>query len=77
MRYRYGVFPEVGFHNDPKYPEYYQVGPELRRNEGCNTTFIGEEKDKFPSNGTSTYVRQMVSIAAAAIVSFAKSDNGF
>ncbi len=39
IKYRYGVFPEVGFANDPKFPEFYQKGPELVKNEGCNTTF--------------------------------------
>jgi hypothetical protein len=56
MRYRYGVFPEVGFPNDPKYPEFYNLGPEVRRNEGCNTTYI----QKTETNETNIS-RQMVS----------------
>ena len=38
MKYRYGVFPEIGFPGDARYPEVYEVGPEVKKNEGCNTT---------------------------------------
>ena len=38
-RYRYGIFPERGFKNDPIYPYFWQVGPQKLPNEGCNTTF--------------------------------------
>ena len=54
MKYRYGVFPEIGFPGDKRYPEYYEVGPEIRKNEGCNTTYEEKVSD-------STISRQMVS----------------
>ena len=53
MKYRYGVFPEIGFPGDKRYPEYYEVGPEIRKNEGCNTTYEEKVSD-------STISRQMV-----------------
>ena len=66
MRYRYGVFSEVGFPNDPMYPAYYHVGPEIRKNEGCNTTLLANEEkyQTSSSNNSSSTIgisRQMVS----------------
>ena len=62
IRYRYGVFPEHGFPNDAMYPEYYDLGPIKRKNEGCNTTltFLGDETDSSTANNTGN-IRQMVS----------------
>ena len=77
MRYRYGVFSEVGFPNDPMYPAYYSVGPETRKNEGCNTTFlVNEEKyqkvSSNSSNGSSrsniAISRQMVSLCLLIVM---------
>ena len=31
----FGVFSESGFINDPMYPEYFDNGIEIRKNEGC------------------------------------------
>ena len=31
----FGVFSESGFTNDPMYPEYFDNGIEIRKNEGC------------------------------------------
>ena len=33
IRYRYGVFSEVGFPNDPMYPAYYSLGLETLKND--------------------------------------------
>ena len=65
MRYRYGVFSEVGFPNDPMYPAYYSVGPETRKNEGCNTTFlVNEEKyQKVSSNSSNNSGRSNIAIS--------------
>ena len=62
MKYRYGVFPEIGFPGDKRYPEYYEVGPEIRKNEGCNTTYEEKVSD-------STISRQMVRFSLK-IISF-------
>ena len=60
MRYRYGIFPEVGFQNDPMYPEKYFLGPEEVENEGCNTTL--KFFNRPHSNSSTTRInRQMVS----------------
>ena len=81
MRYRYGVFSENGFANDPMYPAYYSVGPETRKNEGCNTTFlVNEEKyqevssNSSNNNGRSNIAisRQMVSLFLFVIMPRAK-----
>jgi hypothetical protein len=34
-KYRYGVFPEVGFDNDPRYPSVYREGNATLTTEGC------------------------------------------
>ena len=82
MRYRYGVFSEVGFPNDPMYPAYYSIGPETRKNEGCNTTFlVNEEKyQKVSSNSSNNsgrsniaISRQMVSLCL--LIEYDKSEN--
>ena len=70
IRYRYGVFSEVGFPNDPMYPAYYSLGPETLKNEGCNTTLSASEEkyyQKFSRSNSSrsgngiVISRQMVS----------------
>ena len=55
IKYRYGVFPETGFPGDALYPEFYHVGPAMRKNEGCNTTLETNRTD-------SMILRQMVSV---------------
>ena len=34
----FGVFSEAGFLDDPMYPEYFDNGIEIKRNQGCNFT---------------------------------------
>ena len=61
IKYRYGVFPETGFPGDALYPEFYHVGPAMRKNEGCNTTLETNRTD-------STILRQMVSVFKQSVV---------
>ena len=71
MRYRYGVFSEVGFPNDPMYPAYYSVGPETRKNEGCNTTFlVNEEKYQKVSSNSSNSARSNIAISRQMVSRF-------
>ena len=72
MRYRYGVFSENGFANDPMYPAYYSVGPETRKNEGCNTTFlVNEEKyQKVSSNSSNNGARSKIAISRQMVSPF-------
>ena len=63
-RYRYGVFPEIGFKNDPLYPYYWQVGPQKVKNEGCNTTFSFEDYNNTEN------VRLMVRLLEPILVRF-------
>ena len=63
-RYRYGVFPEIGFKNDPLYPFYWQVGPQKVKNEGCNTTFSFEDYNNTEN------VRLMVRLLEPILVRF-------
>ena len=34
----FGVFSETGFRDDPMYPEYFDNGLEIQKNQGCNLT---------------------------------------
>lgn len=63
IKYRYGVFAESGFANDPMYPEQYALGPQWLKNEGCNTTWRMSEaaEEKYNNSTYITANRQMVS----------------
>ena len=59
----FGVFSESGFINDPMYPEYFDNGIEIRKNEGCTLDInleMGSPHDSLVENeyqGTERFSR--------------------
>ncbi len=48
VKFRFGVFEEVGFRGDPIYPVEFPEGEEVRTAVGCNSSEVGNDKfDNF------------------------------